>query len=241
VGTPGTLPTYRSVGNAAGQRRLAKHRGAAGRDQYPAPVTNDGEAGSTREAILVEARRCFADNGYQGTSLNDIAAGVGIRRASLLHHFHSKEAIYQAVCERALADWADRIEDAVSGPVGEGWTYVDQVLTTAVRWFAENPEFVRLVRFESLASGDHQSFDLGTAIRPWFERAVNHFEREMGEGRFRKHDPEQLIISGYGAVLNYFSDVHFLEGLLGRDPMTEEAIEVRIEAVREFFRAALEP
>jgi TetR/AcrR family transcriptional regulator len=198
-------------------------------------------ARTTRELILDEAVACFGANGYEGTSLNDIAAGVGIRRASLLHHFHSKEAIYQAVCERALADWADRIEDAVSGPVGEGWTYVDQVLTTAVRWFAENPEFVRLVRFESLASGDHQSFDLGKAIRPWFERAVNHFEREMGEGRFRKHDPEQLIISGYGAVLNYFSDVHFLEGLLGRDPMTEEAIEVRIEAVREFFRAALEP
>src|ERR687897_3429346 len=150
VGTPGTLPTYQSVGNAAGQRRLGKRRGAVRRDQYPAPVTNDGEAVSTREAILVEARRCFADNGYQGTSLNDIAAGVGIRRTSLLHHFHSKEAIYQAVCERALADWADCIDEAVSGPVGEGWNYVDQVLTAAVRWFAENPEFVRLVRFESL-------------------------------------------------------------------------------------------
>jgi TetR/AcrR family transcriptional regulator len=204
-------------------------------------VATEGDGSSTRGAILVEAKHCFAQNGYDGTSLNDIAAGVGIRRASLLHHFHSKEAIYQAVCERAVADWAECIDEAVRGPVGEGWNYVDQVLTAAVRWFALNPDFVRLVRHESLAAEDRPGFDLGVAVRPWFERAVNHFDREMGAGRFRKHDPEQLLISGYGAVLNYFSDVHFLESLLGRDPMTEEAIEARIEAVREFFRAALEP
>src|SRR5690606_25844160 len=84
-------------------------------------------------------------------------------------------------------------------------------------------------------------FDLGEALRPYFQRAVDYFEREMGAGRLRKLDPEQLIISGYGAVLTYFSDEHFLRGLLGRDPMDEKAIESRIQAIREFFRAALEP
>jgi AcrR family transcriptional regulator len=208
-------------------------------------VAYEGDAGTTREAILLEARRCFADHGYEGTSLNDIAAGVGIRRSSVLHHFPSKDAVYQAVFERALHDWGERInksvESGADGAEGEGWTHVDRVLTAAVRWFAENPEFVRLVRHESLAAGSHLGFDLGGALRPYFQRAVNYFDREMGAGRLRKHDPEQLIISGYGAILNYFSDVHFLEGLLGRDPMADDAIETRIQAIRDFFRAALEP
>jgi AcrR family transcriptional regulator len=191
-----------------------------------------------------EARRCFADHGYDGTSLNDIAAGVGIRRASLLHHFPSKEAIYQTVFEQALTDWTDRMEQAIKEPEGddEGWTYVDHVLTVTVRWFAENPEFVRLVRHESLsAHSDHLGFDLAEELKPWFERSVAYFEREMSAGRFRRYDPEQLIFSGYGAILNYFSDAPFLEGLLGRDPMSDAALEVRMEHIRTFFRAALTP
>jgi TetR/AcrR family transcriptional regulator len=206
------------------------------------PVVYDGEAGSTREAILLEARRCFADNGYDGTSLNDIAAGVGIRRASLLHHFPSKEAVYQAVFERALSDWGVRIEKAISEPDTEGWSYVEQVLTTVVYWFAENPDFVRLVRRESLAAANaHLGFDLGEALQPWFRQAVSYFEREMGAGHFRKHDPEQLIISGYGAIVNYFSDAHFIQNLLGRDPLAEESLEAWLEHIIAWFRTSLEP
>jgi len=195
---------------------------------------------STREAIVVEARRCFAEHGYDGTSLNVIAEAVGIRRPSLLHHFPSKEAVYAEVFRQSLQEWSVRVEDAV-GRTTVGWEKFDLVLTAGFHFFQENPEFVRIVRREALDGGDHLGIDLGAALRPFLLRAMAWFEREINAGHFRRVDSEQILMTGYSVMMSYFSDAPFLASLLDRDPYAAEAIESRLRHIRNLFHVALSP
>lgn len=55
---------------------------------------------ATKDRLLAEAARCFADNGFHGTSMTDIEQAVGIKRGALYYHIRSKEELLFEVSVR---------------------------------------------------------------------------------------------------------------------------------------------
>ena len=54
---------------------------------------------ATRAALLAAATRRFAEDGFAGTALEDIAADIQATRGAIYHHFASKKALFEAVFE----------------------------------------------------------------------------------------------------------------------------------------------
>jgi AcrR family transcriptional regulator len=73
-------------------------------------------ANDTRTQIRSVALELFASQGYEQTSLREIADRVGITKASLYYHYPSKQALLGAVVEPLLEDWRHVVHEAEALP-----------------------------------------------------------------------------------------------------------------------------
>jgi AcrR family transcriptional regulator len=86
-----------------------------------APVWNwgptvDGIGGNSRAGeILRESAKLFAANGYDGTSMQDIASAVGIKKASIYHFFADKAEIHKTIVVLSLTRLTDLVQDRQRG------------------------------------------------------------------------------------------------------------------------------
>src|SRR6218665_55680 len=79
--------------------------------QAPAPRAPRASRLLKEQGILAQAENHFAQFGFEGASLESIAAAIGISRHKLLYYFPSKEALYQRVLDDVLTQWLASMHD----------------------------------------------------------------------------------------------------------------------------------
>ncbi|MBN9225599.1 MAG: TetR family transcriptional regulator [Microbacterium sp. SCN 70-27] len=72
-----------------------------------------GRPGYDRDQVLTVAVQLFNDQGYDATSVADLAAKLGVTKSALYHHVDSKESILQTALDDALSSLEGALDDAV--------------------------------------------------------------------------------------------------------------------------------
>jgi AcrR family transcriptional regulator len=73
-----------------------------------------------RATLLAGAAEAFATGGFDGTSMDDIAAAGGVTKLIVYRHFESKEELYRAILEGVSGRLAERVAEALSSGRRQG-------------------------------------------------------------------------------------------------------------------------
>ena len=165
------------------------------------PLQADGR--QTRSAILEAALDLFADKGYFGTSIRDIAGAVGVRESALYNYFSGKEALFDALIVAAQEHKAERLARLIEAPATDARTALEQATRLLLEDFC-SPRQQRLFRVlmsDGLRLAREGRINLmermisGAApLRAWMLSLV-------AEGKLRDYNPDVLWMEFMGPLL----------------------------------------
>ena len=192
-------------------------------------------AAQTRERILDTSLAAFGLRGYDSTSLDELAAELGITKQAILYHFSSKEHLLTATIELAVKELGSALGGA-SKSQARGFQRIEDLVRATFSLAARRPEVLGLVRLVSRQGGS-ASGALASAMSAMLGDAVRFVEREMVAGRFRRLEPRMLLLAVYSAVIGVATEPEVMRAL-GQEPDLRSLVKARRETI-EFLRAAL--
>jgi AcrR family transcriptional regulator len=174
------------------------------------PRNADGQR--TRQAILDAALDLFADRGYFGTSLRDIARAVGVRESALYNYFPSKDAMFDALIAVDQETKLLRFAPILDEPIADGRAALERLAVATLDSYAE-PRQQKLFRI-LLSDGIRLARvgRLNLHERLGHGRALAHevMRRLIRQGWLRPADPQLLAIE-FGSPLLTWRHLHAMD------------------------------
>jgi AcrR family transcriptional regulator len=144
------------------------------------------DAERTRAEILDVATAVFAEQGYSGARVDEIAARTSTTKRMLYYYFGSKEGLYLAVLERAYAG-IRALEQQLDVEHLPPVQAIRQLAELTFDHHESHPDFIRLVSIENIHRAEHlrTSPVLAELAGPALQVLSGILERGRAEGLFR--------------------------------------------------------
>jgi TetR/AcrR family transcriptional regulator len=190
----------------------------------------------SKATLLQAAGMAFAERGYAGASMADIASRAGIQKASLFHHFPTKDLLYMEVLSESLSRFASLVDDARLSSADPFLERLDRLADATSRYLGGHPQTGRLVLREFIDRGPFAEGPGREAVNAILQTAVAFIQSGVDAGDLPPQDARDTVMSICGVHFVYFAAVDVSETLLSRDLFEPSSVDERTAAVLRHIR-----
>ncbi|MEB8387933.1 TetR family transcriptional regulator C-terminal domain-containing protein [Rhodobacteraceae bacterium KMM 6894] len=175
-----------------------------------------------RALILEAALDVFAQEGYRGATLDQIATGAGLSKPNILYYFNGKEEIHVTLLNQLMDRWLDPMRqiDPHGVPLDELLRYVARKLQMS----REYPRESRLFANEILQGAPRMGPHLETGLKPLVDRTAAVIQGWIDAGQLAPTEPRHLIFSIW-ATTQHYADFEVQVSVLDNSPTRDATAE----------------
>lgn len=180
---------------------------------------------SARDAIEIRILSCatavFAESGFQGSSLAEIAERAGISKQNLLYYFANKQVLYQKVLDQILDQWLERM-DFLASSDEEPEQLLKQYIRAKLEFSKEQPQASRVYAMEVISGAAVYSQQMRDKILPLFKKDIATFEKWIAAGKIKAVNATHLLFSIWAMTQSYADFATQMNLVLAQKSLSEQ-------------------
>jgi len=195
----------------------------------------------TEILILDAARKVFLDNGFDGSTMQQIATVAGINKALLHYYFRSKDRLFEAVFMEAFAKMVPNLFKIFTAdiPFTEKIRALVNAYMSALQEYPQIPQFI----LHELHRNPGRIIDLmhSTGLEP--EMVMNLIRMELKKGNLVELEPKQFMVNLLALCIFPFAARPMIQGFIFKNDAKayEDFLEKRKTEVADFIINAITP
>lgn len=175
-------------------------------------------------AILETAEKLIADNGYDGTSIRDIAHAADVNVAMISYYFGSKEKLLQAIFEKRTEYWRNHLENLIGNKNASSFDKINQLIDHYVEKIFNQTCFHRIMAQQQMTNEDSPIkkliLDTKKNNQELIKKLINEGQKR---GEFRKNvDTSLMMITMMGTINQLVTTQHHYKVLNNLEDLSEE-------------------
>ncbi|MBM3773009.1 MAG: TetR/AcrR family transcriptional regulator [Acidimicrobiia bacterium] len=164
------------------------------------PAKSDGR--QTRAAVMRAALDLFAQKGYFGTSLRDIATAIGVRESALYNYFSSKEQLFEALIANASEERVEALAALTDAPITDARGLLERIVLSALEMFRRpsQEQLFRILMADGVRLTRSGRIDLMERLSAGWALGRDLMRRLTREGWLEPADPDILLMAFSGPL-----------------------------------------